>query len=50
VKAKPKVRTPQVGWLNPDWKYIPANRTNILARFRAMGWTPPSEAKGGAAE
>lgn len=45
MKAKPKVRTPQVGWRNPDWKYIPSNSTNILARFKAMGWTPPSEVK-----
>jgi hypothetical protein len=45
VKAKMKLRTPQVGWRNPDWKYVPANRTDILARFRAMGWTPPSESK-----
>jgi len=31
--------------LNPDWEYIPAASTDILARFRAMGWVPPSEAK-----
>jgi hypothetical protein len=31
--------------LNPNWKYVPAASTNILERFRAMGWVPPSEAK-----
>lgn len=31
--------------LNPDWEYIPAASTDILARFRAMGWVPPSEVK-----
>jgi hypothetical protein len=31
--------------LNPDWKYVPAAFTNIMERFRAMGWVPPSEAK-----
>lgn len=45
MKAKSNTRTPQVGWRNPGWKYIPANQTNILARFRAMGWVPPSEVK-----
>jgi hypothetical protein len=33
------------GLLDPNWKYIPAASTNILARFRAMGWVPPSEIK-----
>lgn len=46
MKAKSKTRTPQAGWRNPNFKYVPSNRTNILARFRAMGWTPPSEVKG----
>lgn len=31
--------------LNPAWKYVPAAFTNIMERFRAMGWVPPSEAK-----
>jgi hypothetical protein len=31
--------------LNPAWKYVPAASTNILDRFRAMGWVPPSEVK-----
>ena len=35
----------RIGLLDPDWKYIPAASTDILARFRAMGWVPPSEAK-----
>jgi hypothetical protein len=31
--------------LNPNWRYVPAADTNIMERFRAMGWVPPSEAK-----
>ena len=31
--------------LNPNWRYVPAASTNIMARFRAMGWVPPSEVK-----
>ena len=33
--------------LNPDWKYVPAEYSNILDRFRAMDWVPPSEVKDG---
>jgi len=29
--------------LDPDWKYIPAVSTNVLQRFKDMGWQPPSE-------
>lgn len=29
--------------LNPNFVYTPAAATNILERFRSMGWTPPSE-------
>lgn len=29
--------------LDPDFRYIPAARTDIMKRFRAMGWVPPSE-------
>jgi hypothetical protein len=35
----------QPNLLNPNWKYIPAAQTNILQRFKDMGWVPPSEAK-----
>jgi hypothetical protein len=35
----------QPSLLNPAWKYIPAASTNVLARFKALGWVPPSEAK-----
>lgn len=28
---------------DPDFVYIPAANTDIVKRFRAMGWTPPSE-------
>lgn len=44
MKAKQKLRMLPTGWRNPGFKYVPSNRTNILARFRAMGWVPPSEA------
>jgi len=46
VKAKQKLRTLPTGWRNPEFKYVSSNDTNILARFRAMGWVPPSEARG----
>lgn len=31
--------------LNPNFKYINAASTDILKRFREMGWVPPSELK-----
>jgi len=31
--------------LDPKWKYVPAAATDVLARFKSMGWVPPSEAK-----
>jgi hypothetical protein len=31
--------------LNPNWRYVPAASTNIMERFSAMGWVPPSEVK-----
>jgi hypothetical protein len=27
------------------WIYVKAEKTDILARFKEMGWVPPSEAK-----
>lgn len=42
---KPAWLQPRPSLLNPAWKYIPAASTNIMERFRAMGWVPPSEAK-----
>jgi hypothetical protein len=30
---------------DPNWKYIPSASTDILKRFREMGWIPPSELK-----
>jgi len=27
---------------DPKWAYVPAVKTDILARFKAMNWTPPS--------
>lgn len=39
-----KPKTPNI--LDPRFKYIPAAKTDIVKRFRAMGWVPPSEKKG----
>jgi hypothetical protein len=30
-------------WKNPKYIYVPAVATNILARFKTLGWKPPSE-------
>jgi len=30
-------------WKNPKYVYIPAVATNILQRFKTLGWKPPSE-------
>lgn len=35
----------RIGLLDPDWQYVPAAFTNILERFRLLGWVPPSEVK-----
>lgn len=32
---------------NPNFKYVPASSTDIMKRFREMGWVPPSELKQG---
>lgn len=42
VQAKP------ASILDPRFKYIPAAKTDIVKRFRAMGWVPPSEKRGDA--
>lgn len=31
--------------LDPNFVYVPAAKTDILKRFRALGWIPPSELK-----
>lgn len=28
---------------NPNFKYVPANKTNVMNTLRAHGFTPPSE-------
>jgi hypothetical protein len=30
-------------WQNPKWVYIPAVATDVLKRFKEMGWKAPSE-------
>jgi len=30
---------------DPNWRYVPSASTDILKRFREMGWIPPSELK-----
>lgn len=35
--------TPTKRITDPTFKYVPSQLTDILARFRAMGWVPPSE-------
>jgi hypothetical protein len=30
-------------WQNPKWVYVPAVATDVLARFKKLGWKPPSE-------
>lgn len=38
--------TKRGGLLNPDFKYTPSDRTNILETFRRLtGWTPPTKSK-----
>jgi hypothetical protein len=38
--------TPAVtGLMDPNWVYIPSWQTDIVRRFKAMGWVPPSELK-----
>ena len=38
---------PDVPCTDPRFVYVPASQTDIMKRFRAMGWVPPSELKGG---
>lgn len=30
-------------WQNPNWVYTPSVATDILSRFKQLGWIPPSE-------
>jgi hypothetical protein len=30
-------------WQDPKWVYVPSVATNVLARFKTLGWKPPSE-------
>lgn len=29
----------------PGWVYVPAEKTDILAKFKSLGWVPPTEEK-----
>lgn len=44
-QVQPNYLAHRASLLNPKWKYIPAAQTDIMKRFRAMGWVPPSEKK-----
>jgi len=45
MKAKKSIASQKSYWQLKDWKYVPACNTNILARFKSIGWRAPSEAK-----
>ena len=30
---------------DPNWVYVPANRTNVQATWRKFGWVPHAEKK-----
>ena len=45
MKAKKPVGQQKSYWQLKEWKYIPACSTNILERFKAIGWNAPSEMK-----
>jgi hypothetical protein len=43
-KQKKQYDNTQPPYLDKNWQYHKFN--DVLARFKAMGWTPPSEKKG----
>jgi hypothetical protein len=45
MKAKKPVIPQKSYWQLKDWKYVPACSTNVLARFKSIGWRAPSEVK-----
>lgn len=38
-----KKQEAKYGWLRPDFVYTPSDRTDVMARFKQLGWTPPTE-------
>ena len=42
---KASIVYPKVPVTAPEFKYVNSAQTNVLARFKALGWTPPSEVK-----
>jgi hypothetical protein len=32
-------------WKNPSWTYIPSASTDVLKRFKSLGWKAPSESR-----
>jgi hypothetical protein len=41
--AKPQPVRPSL--LNPSYKYVPANETNVMNTWKRFGYVPPSEVK-----
>jgi hypothetical protein len=44
TKQKKQYSNDKPPYLDKNWEYHKFN--DVLARFKAMGWTPPSEQKG----
>jgi hypothetical protein len=42
---KTNKKKPEAKCFDKDWKYITSHKTNILDRFKKLGWIPPSELK-----
>jgi hypothetical protein len=38
-----RIKKSNPNWQNPKWVYTPAVATDVLKRFKTLGWVPPSE-------